>query len=271
MLMIKEFVNYLRVEKGLASTTISAYARNVTEFGQHADLLTATPENIRQFIGSQKCSASTVNCKLNAIKAFYRFLIIDSYITVDPAKFIESLKTWSKLPTILSVKEVQTLLAQPDTSTPLGRRNKAILEVLYATGLRVSELIGLKIMDVHDDYVRCLGKGSKERLVPIGSSALKAIKQHLTPARPQEEYLFLSRTGKQLTRDSVGRIVKRANPNISPHTLRHCFATHLIDGGADLRSVQEMLGHADIATTQIYTHVSSARLTSVHQQFHPRG
>jgi integrase/recombinase XerD len=208
---------------------------------------------------------------------------MENYTKDDPTRLIESSRSWSKLPGVLSVEEVQLLLDQPDTSKPLGLRNKVILEVIYATGLRVSELIELKVTDLNPEigYIRCLGKGNKERVVPIGSKALEALQKYLSSGRerlhPRGDYLMVNYRGGKLTRDGVRRIIQKIaksagiQKDISPHTLRHCFATHLLERGADLRVLQEMLGHADISTTQIYTHVNSKRLKEVHQRFHPRG
>jgi integrase/recombinase XerD len=217
------------------------------------------------------------------LRAFYRFLTAERYITDDPTRLMESSRSWSKLPGVLSIEEVQSLLDQPDTSKPLGLRDKMILEIMYATGLRVSELIELRITDLNPDigYIRCLGKGNKERVVPMGSKAWAAIQEYLDSGRPflhpKNDHLLVNYRGEKLTRDGVRRIIQKIarsagiQKNVSPHTLRHCFATHLLERGADLRALQEMLGHADISTTQIYTHVNSKRLKEIHQKFHPRG
>ena len=216
-------------------------------------------------------------------RALIKFLTMEGYAKDDPTRLIESSRSWAKLPETLSVEEVRLLLEQPDTSKPLGLRDMAILEVMYATGVRVSELVELKTTDVDPDvgYIRCMGKGNKERVIPIGSKALKAVKQYLESGRnllhPKTDHLLVNFRGGKLTRDGVRRIVQKLGKSaglqkkISPHTLRHCFATHLLEHGADLRSIQEMLGHADISTTQIYTHVNSKRLKTIHRKFHPRG
>lgn len=251
-----------------------------------ASVLEATRLDIAEYLGHLRrrgLSSSTVDRKTDSLRAFYRFLAAEKHTTDDPTRLIESSRSWSKLPEVLSVAEVQSLLDEPDTSKPLGLRNKVILEVIYATGLRVSELVELRITDLNPEigYVRCLGKGNKERVVPIGSKALSAIQGYLRSGRPRlrpkGDYLLVNYRGEKLTRDGVRRIIQQIarsagiQKNISPHTLRHCFATHLLERGADLRSLQEMLGHADISTTQIYTHVNSKRLREVHQKFHPRG
>ena len=291
-ILIQQFADYLRVERGLAANTIKAYRQDLMGFAkflESADLdsiLEATRLDIAEYLAylrQRELSSSTIDRKTDSLRAFYRFLAAERYITDDPTELIESARSWSKLPGVLNVNEVQSLLDQPDTSKPLGLRNKAILEIMYAAGLRVSELTELRIIDLNLEigYIRCLGKGNKERVVPIGSKALAAVQEYLRSGRPllhpKGNYLLVNYMGKNLTRDGVRRIIQKIaksagiQKSISPHTLRHCFATHLLERGADLRSLQEMLGHADISTTQIYTHVDSKRLKEVHQKFHPRG
>lgn len=290
--LIKQFIDYLRVERGLAGNTLEAYKRDLVDFAkflENSDLnsmIEAARLDIAEYLATLRrrgLSASSVNRKTASLRSFFRFLASERYTTEDPARLIESARSWSKLPTVLSVEEIQLLLDQPDTSKPLGLRDKVILEVMYATGLRVSELTELKITDINPEvgYLRCLGKGNKERIIPIGSKALEAVKVYLDSGRPrlnaQGDYLLVNYRGGKLTRNGILRIIKKLvklagiEKNVSPHTLRHCFATHLLEHGADLRSLQEMLGHADIATTQIYTHVNSKRLKDVHNRFHPRG
>ena len=290
--LIQQFVDYLRVERGLAVNTVKSYRRDLMGFtdfleNSHLDsILEATRLDIGEFLAHlrrRELSSSTVDRKTDSLRSFYRFLVAERYTEDDPTRLIESARSWSKLPGVLSVEEMQLLLEQPDTSRPLGLRNKVILETMYATGLRVSELTELRITDLNPEigYLRCLGKGNKERVVPVGSKALAAVKEYLRSGRPllhpEGEYLLVNYRGKKLTRDGVRKIIKKLarsagiKKDISPHTLRHCFATHLLERGADLRSLQEMLGHADISTTQIYTHVNSKRLKDVHQKFHPRG
>lgn len=289
---IQEFADYIRVERGLAVNTIKSYSRDLVDFARFAEdgrldsVLEATRLDIAEYLGHLRqrgLSSSTVDRKTDSIRSFYRFMTAERYITNDPTRLIESSRSWSKLPSVLSIEEVQLLLDQPDTSKPLGLRNKMILEVMYATGLRVSEIVGLRITDLNPEvgYVRCLGKGNKERVVPIGSEALAAVKEYMDSGRPllhpKGDYLLVNYRGEKITRDGVLKIIRKIAKSagimksISPHTLRHCFATHLLERGADLRSLQEMLGHADIATTQIYTHVNSKRLREIHQKFHPRG
>ncbi len=229
-------------------------------------------------------SVASIARHLAAIKMFLRYLHSEKWIKRDVAFLIESPKKWRNLPGTLNYRDVEALLSAPEESEELYLRDKAILEVLYATGMRVSELVDLTIDKVNADvgYVRVFGKGSKERIIPIGSVALAALDEYLANLRPQltnirsREYVFLSRTGRPMDRSTVWRVVRKhakfagIQKGVSPHTLRHCFATHLLQGGADLRVVQELLGHADVATTQVYTHVDEARLKSVHAKFHPR-
>ncbi len=266
MNIIKDFVNYLRVERGLAKNTIIAYQGDLEKFP--GNLLDTTRKEVVRFL------SVSFNRRLASLRSFYKFALAEGYIEKDPTTSIESRRTARKLPVVLNVQEVESLLEQIDPSTILGLRNKAIVEVLYATGLRVSELVNLKLEDIKDNHLRCVGKGTKGRIVPIGSKALEAIREYLI-YRPVSEYLFVNCSGRQLARGTVSKIVKalgrKIGKDISPHTLRHCFATHLLNGDVDLRSLQDMLGHTSIATTQIYTHVSSQRLQSVHSQFHPRG
>jgi len=289
---IQQFADYIRVERGLAVNTIKSYSRDLVDFALFIEnwsldsVLEATRLDVARYLAhlrQRELSSSTVDRKTDAIKSLYRFLKAERYITDDPTRLIESPRSWSKTPIVLSIEEVQSLLDQPDTSKPLGLRNKMILEVMYATGLRVSEIIELRITDLNPEvgYVRCLGKGNKERVVPVGSEALAAVKEYMDSGRPllhpKGDYLLVNYRGEKITRDGVLKIIRKIAKSagimksISPHTLRHCFATHLLERGADLRSLQEMLGHADIATTQIYTHVNGKRLREIHQKFHPRG
>jgi len=290
--LIQQFVDYLRVERGLAANTIEAYKRDLMGFtvfleSSHLDsILEVTRLDIAEFLAhlhQRDLASSTIDRKTDSLRSFYRFLAAEQHIGDDPTRLIESARSWSKLPGVLSIEETQLLLAQPDDTKPLGLRNKVILEIMYATGLRVSELIQLRITDLNPEigYLRCLGKGNKERVVPVGSKALAAVEEYLHSGRPflrpEGDCLLVNYMGKKLTRDGVRRIIKKLaksagiQKDVSPHTLRHCFATHLLENGADLRSLQEMLGHADISTTQIYTHVNSKRMKDVHQKFHPRG
>ncbi len=289
--LVDEFITYLRVERGLAENTISAYSRDLVRFTAHLENRNLAPvetsrNDIRDYLGSLDANLSKRSQARNisAIKAFYRFLVSEGRMPENPARLLETPRMQQKLPDVLSLDEVERLLMQPDTTTPLGLRDKAMLEVLYATGLRVSELVRLRLSDVNLEagFVKAFGKGSKERLVPFGGKALEAIKEYLSDGRAallkkgHPPYLFLNFRGQPLTRQGFWKIIKNhgimagIKKNIKPHGLRHSFASHLLEAGADLRSVQLMLGHADIATTQIYTHVTRDRLRALHETCHPR-
>jgi integrase/recombinase XerD len=291
--LIQEFSDYLRIEKRNSPHTISAYRRDLNRFstelaGRKVDSVTTA--DIRGFLISlreQGLSSASVARSLSSIKSFYKYLCQDKQYG-NPAEILETPKRWRKLPDILSPEDVDNLLKCPDTESVLGLRDKAMLEVLYASGLRVSELINLKInqLDMEVGYLRTLGKGSKERIVPIGAMAKRAVENYILNSRPalvssrkdgrKAEELFVTRRGRGMTRQGFWKLLKsyvtRANirASVSPHTLRHAFATHLLERGADLRSVQQMLGHSDISTTQIYTHILGKRMLEIHQQFHPR-
>jgi integrase/recombinase XerD len=290
--LIGQFTDFLLVEKGLSSNTINAYRRDLQNFAKFFEdnselsLLEVKHEDIAKYLGNlgdRKLASSTLDRKMDSIRTFYRFLVVERYINDNPTLMIEPLRSWSKLPTVLSIAEMESLINQPDISKPLGLRDKALLEIMYACGLRVSELVNLRITDLNPEigYLRCIGKGNKERVVPVGSMALEAVKNYLNSGRPtlnpKEDWLFINYKGEKLTRDGVRHIIQEIaesvgiQKKITPHTLRHCFATHLLERGADLRSLQEMLGHASISTTQIYTHVNSERLRQIHIKFHPRG
>jgi integrase/recombinase XerD len=288
---VDQFVQHLRVERGLADNTIEAYARDLVGFLQYLRCRSVEParaskEEIGAYmsiLGKTK-TARTAARNLSSIKAFFRFLVYEGMIDNNPARLLETPRIGMRLPAILNRQEVDRLLAQPVDSETKGQRDKAMLELLYATGLRVSELVGLKIQNVNlqAGYVRTVGKGSKERIVPIGEKAVKAVQDYLltgrrkTPRSSDSAYLFLNRRGRPLTRQGFWKIIKsygqRAGilKKLTPHSLRHSFATHLLEGGADLRAVQVMLGHADITTTQIYTHVSREKLKEIHEKYHPR-
>jgi len=290
-LLADQFINHLRVERGLADNTIESYSRDLIRFLRHLDKrdispLTASREDITEYIESLEGSLSlrSITRAVSALKMFFRFLINDGKLTESPARLLESIKLPRRLPGILSVEEVDLLLSRPDPSTILGLRDKAMLELLYATGLRVSELIGLRLVNINLEagFVRTIGKGTKERMVPMGDKAREAIKSYLYDGRPgllkcrSSPVLFINATGRQMSRQGFWKIIGQygimagIKKRITPHSLRHSFASHLLEGGADLRSVQVMLGHADISTTQIYTHVSRDRLKQVHERFHPR-
>jgi len=290
---VNEFINYLAVERGLAQNTLESYGRDLRQFQNYLmssqiDIVKDSSRNtILTYLNSLQTkgrAVSTISRNLAAIKSFYQYLVRERYLEKDPAANLESPKLEKKLPKILSISEVEELLKQPNTYTPTGLRDKAMLELLYATGIRVSELISLNISDVNLDmgYIKCYGKGAKERIVPLGSIAAKCVQDYINKGRSklvrtyEEAALFVNHHGNRLTRQGFWKIIKRyareANitKEITPHTLRHSFATHLLENGADLRSVQEMLGHADISTTQIYTHVTKNRLKEVYDKAHPR-
>lgn len=289
---IREFVNSLRVERGLSENTIQAYRRDMLKFMAFANerhLKTSDIErsHVVDFLASlyrRGLDSRSVARHLVTIRHFFRFALIEEYIAEDPAMTIESPKFRQSLPDFLSLAEVERLLQQPDTSTVVGLRDRAMIEVMYSCGLRVSELCGLGVRDLRmeDGCLRCIGKGDKERLVPVGKQALAIVSKYLRESRPKllgegsSPFLFLHRKGGQMNRITYWKILgtygrKAAlRKAVTPHMLRHSFATHLLDRGADLRSVQMMLGHADIATTQIYTHVVEERLKQVYKAHHPR-
>ena len=288
------FLNYLLVEKGLSRNTLEAYSRDITRY---LDFLghegcgepeAVRPLHVAAFIARLKETGLSPRSRaraLSAVRMFHRFLMIENISPTNPTSIIEAPKTLRKLPAVLSGREVERLLAAPVGEEPAEVRDRAMLELLYATGLRVSELVELKVRDVNltAGYLLALGKGSKERLVPMGDAARGVVTEYLESARVvlerggRSDSLFLSRLGKGMSRQAFWNIIKKRAlaagipRNISPHTLRHSFATHLLENGADLRSVQLMLGHADLSTTQIYTHVTRERLKKVHAEFHPRG
>ncbi|HHY76424.1 MAG TPA: site-specific tyrosine recombinase XerD [Firmicutes bacterium] len=291
--LIQEFIDYLGHEKGLATNTLESYSRDLKQYyGFLSGDSTASLENASQstivaylmHLRKQGKATATIARRLAALKAFYQFLVKENYVATDPTGDLSSPKLERKLPKVLTVSEVERLLNQPDLSTPAGKRDKAMMELLYATGIRVSELVNLNLLDVDlkEGFVRCTGKGSKERVVPMGEIAISALKTYLESARPKlvtdpkEKALFVNHHGKRLTRQGFWKIVKKyaaqaqIRKEITPHTLRHSFATHLLENGADIRAVQEMLGHADISTTQIYTHVTKDRLKDVYAKSHPR-
>lgn len=289
---IKTFLEYLRVERGLANNTIVSYRKDLENYSQFlqnqgAVLASAEKKHIIGFLLSlQKLerSPSTISRHLAAIKTFYKFLLEERIIINDPTMNLESPRLQRPLPKILSFQEVELLLNQPRGLTPGEKRDKAMLELLYATGLRVSELISLNLEDINLEigFLRSLGKGSKERIIPIGKAAINAVDAYLRQGRAKlvksnlERNLFVNQHGRPLTRQGFWKILKKyareagIKKEITPHTLRHSFATHLLEGGADLRSVQEMLGHADITTTQIYTHLTQGRIREVYFKTHPR-
>ena len=285
------FLDYLAVEKGLAKNSLAAYGRDLRHFGhwladQRVDLESVERLLIVKYFQSLRgagISARSVARALAAIRGLFRFLVSERHLKADPTENLENPKLWSNLPKAIPPEDVEALLAAPDRGTTDGLRDAAMLELLYATGLRVSELIAVRIDDVVLDagFLRTIGKGSKERIVPFGDTAKDVILEYMRKSRPDldrfaDPHLFLSRRGRPMSRQAFWmKIVAHARnagirAQISPHVLRHSFATHLLENGADLRSVQMMLGHADISTTQIYTHVSRARLQKMYETFHPR-
>jgi integrase/recombinase XerD len=284
---LQAFLDGLAVERGLSVNTIDAYRRDLTHHlhflgGQDVEDLSAVEESqLIVYLGRLRragAAPATVMRKMSALRTFYRYLMREEAIAADPTSNLPSGRLLRRLPSVLSVEEVGRLLAQPDTGTRRGLRDRAMLEVLYATGLRVSELAGLGRGDINLDLgvVRCIGKGSKERIVPVGRPAIEAVRAYLDSRRDAAPALFVGNKGHPITRVAVWRIVRRyargagIRAPISPHALRHSFATHMLEGGADLRSIQELLGHANIVTTQIYTHVSIDHLREVHRAYHPR-
>jgi integrase/recombinase XerD len=294
--LIASFLNYIKVEKGLAPNTLAAYDRDLRKFEHFAEkrglrLEALSRDHVVDFLGDlyrQGLDSRTVARHLVSLRNLFRFALAEGALSADPTLNLESPKVRRSLPSYLRMEDVDRLLNQPDPSTPQGLRDRAILEVLYSTGLRVSELVNLKVSDLEMRMgcLRCIGKGDKERLVPVGRKALAAVQAYLGKSRPlllrgreagrTTPWLFVNRSGNRLSRIGVWRLLtahgRRAGirARLSPHKLRHSFATHLLEGGADLRSVQLMLGHADISTTQIYTHVMEERLKQVYKAHHPR-
>ncbi|MBN1277745.1 MAG: site-specific tyrosine recombinase XerD [Deltaproteobacteria bacterium] len=286
-----QFIYYLRVERGLADNTVQAYSRDLSRFFNFLENAKLSPlevqrEHISEYLAmlGHEISARSVHRNTSSIKMFFRFLVSEGLIKSSPARILETPKLAMRLPGILNLSEVDHLLSAPDPSTPRGMRDRAMLEIIYATGLRVSELVRLKIsnIDLETGYIRTIGKGSKERIVPIGEKAKEAVREYLEQGRPEvakevnSPYLFLSYRKGALTRQGFWKIIKQygrdagIRKKITPHCMRHSFASHLLEAGADLRSVQVMLGHADISTTQIYTHVTKKRLKELHGKYHPR-
>ncbi len=291
--LIETFLSYLSVERGLSRNTIVSYKEDLNFYMNFLEshavnvLSKSSKDDIINFMLSQKdkgLSSSSVARRLAAIKTFYRFLGREKILKDDPTTLIDSPKLWKKIPETLSVNEVEKLISQPNIRDKQGLRDRAILETMYATGMRVSEAVNLKKDNVNMDigFLRCVGKGNKERVIPLGKKAIGVIQKYLKFSRPRLlknkecECLFVSRFGKKISRQSFWKIIKKYSreagikKSIKPHILRHSFATHLLERGADLRSVQEMLGHSNISTTQIYTHVSKDRLKAIHRMFHPR-
>jgi integrase/recombinase XerD len=291
--VFESYLDHLRVERRLAARTLDSYARDLRALGRfaaarEAPIHTLDRHALEAFVRHQMAgglSPRSVARAVAAIRGFYRFLVLDRVLEESPADDLQPPRAWPALPKCLSLEQVDALLAQPDVSERLGLRDRAMLEVLYATGLRVSELVSIRAADLHLDaeYLTCVGKGNKERIVPIGEEAAKWVREYLRDARPVlvarrkvTSRFFVNARGGPLSRVGFWKIMKgygrRAGlpSTLSPHVVRHSFATHLLERGADLRAIQMMLGHADLSTTQIYTHVLEARLRSVYDRFHPR-
>lgn len=292
--LVDQYLNYLLVEKGLSKRTLDSYSRDLTRYHRFlrkhgvkmvSDADTALILKHLIALRNSGLGARSRARHLVALRGFYRFLVQEDVIRSDPSRLVELPKISLKLPDVLSVNEVKRLLDTPDPQTHRGARDAAMLEILYAAGLRVSELVNLKLRDINWEagYVRVLGKGSKERVVPIGLYAQKKIQHYLDHNRNAllknriSPYLFISRAAKPMTRQGFWKLLRnyahraKLHKKITPHSLRHSFATHLLEGGADLRAVQTMLGHVDISTTQIYTHIARDHLKDMHSKYHPRG
>jgi integrase/recombinase XerD len=299
--MVDAYLDHLRVERRLASHTLDSYARDLAALARFAASAGSQPEALDRhaleaFIRQQMTrglSPRSVARMVAAVRGFFRFLVLDRRLQHSPADDLHPPRAWPALPEFLSVEEVDALIAQPDVTTPLGLRDRAMIELLYATGLRVSELVAIRQPDLHlaDQYLTCIGKGNKERIVPIGEPAADWIRRYVSAARPRlvvprlrkgrpsrsaREVLFVNARGGPLSRVGFWKVLKQYGRRaglrcrLSPHVLRHSFATHLLERGADLRAIQLMLGHADLSTTQIYTHVLEARLRTIYDRFHPR-
>jgi integrase/recombinase XerD len=283
---VDRFLQYLRIEKGLAHNSLEAYRHDLAMYCEHlgrTDLLKAEATDISKFLKflyARKLKPRSATRAFAAVRGLHKFLLLERATTENPTTNIEQPRWWKPLPHVLTLEEVDRLLAAPDTSTARGLRDRALLEVLYATGLRVSELIGLRLDGVNIDagFVRCVGKGSKERIVPLGASAAAAVAAYLQARRVKKptNYLFLNNRGEKLSRMGFWKILRgygvqaAIKKKLTPHVLRHSFATHLLEHGADLRAVQTMLGHANISTTEIYTHVMRERLREIYKSYHPR-
>lgn len=286
---VKEYLQYLQVEKGLSKNSYESYQRDLAKLVAWSEkhdiqLVAISRQDLREFLmdlSIQKLSPTSINRTISAIKGFYKFLQFDRHITKNPAEHLESQQKGFYLPKFLNQSEIEQLLLVPDTSGEIGLRNRAILETMYACGLRVSEVCDLKLSDVEIEagILTCKGKGSKTRKVPIGKSAVEWLKSYLAVRRKknclENQHLFVSVSGKSLSRQDIFKMIKECGEkigreDISPHTLRHSFATHLVQNRADIRSVQQMLGHSDISTTQIYTHMTDVHLRKTYEKFHPR-
>jgi integrase/recombinase XerD len=289
---VEAFADYLRTECHLADNSVQAYRRDLIRFLSWLDGRSIAKQTVREladypvWLKKHKLAPASIARHIASLRMYYRYLQLEGILSDSAAELLGSQKLWERIPLVLSATQVERLLASPIPADVFWRRDRALLELLYATGCRASEVSNLKLTDMHLDEGHCIcrGKGDKQRLVPLGKRAILGLQDYLKEERPtlvkQNEsspYVLVSRRGLRLRRERIWELFKRyagragISPEMSPHTLRHSFATHLLTGGADLRQVQEMLGHASIATTQIYTHVDPARLKAVHKQFHPRG
>lgn len=291
---LEDFLHFIIVEKGLAPNTIESYRRDLNRYLQYLSKVEQITDfndvnrmvivNYLYILKENGKARATISRTIASLRSFHQFLSRENVTEEDPSIHIETPKPERRLPKVLSNEEVEALLTAPTTNSPFDIRNKAMLELLYATGMRVTELCSLKVQDVHltMGFIRCIGKGNKERIIPIGKLAGEALESYIEYGRPslmkkkKHDFLFVNHHGETLTRQGFWKILKKRSKEanidkeLTPHTLRHSFATHLLENGADLRSVQEMLGHADISTTQIYTHVSKTRLKDVYANYHPR-
>jgi integrase/recombinase XerD len=283
---VERFLQYLRIEKGVAENTIQSYKHDLAMYCEHLgnmDVVKARAPDVSgflKFLYARKLKPRSATRAFAAVRGLHKFLILERATTENPTTTVEQPRWWKPLPHVLTLEEVDQLLAAPNIATAKGLRDRALLEVLYATGLRVSELIGLRLDGVNIDvgFVRCIGKGNKERIVPLGESAASAVTAYLQMrrARKPTNYLFLNNRGEKLSRMGFWKIVRGygiwadIKKKLTPHVLRHSFATHLLERGADLRAVQTMLGHANISTTEIYTHVMRERLKEIYKSYHPR-
>jgi len=293
-ILVDQYINYLILEKGLSDNTIESYSRDISRYVEYLkqkrvkQISDADTPLILTYLISLRdggLKARSTARHLVTLRGFYRYLVQEKIIKYNPIRLIDLPKSGLKLPDVLSVSEIKLLLSTPDTQTPLGLRNAAMIELLYAAGLRVSELVNLKFLDINTEagFVRVIGKGSKERIVPIGNYAKNIIDRYVKTARSLllkggvSHYMFVARAGKPMTRQGFWKLLKQyalqagIAKKITPHSFRHSFASHLLEGGADLRAVQVMLGHTDISTTQIYTHVAREHLKQMHEKYHPRG
>lgn len=287
--LIREYISYLRVEKGLAKNSLESYERDLAKLRAWSDkngfdLLTLTRQDLREWLidlGRTKLSENSKRRLISAMRGFYKFLMIDGHIKNNPAEDVDSPQKGFYLPKFLNQSEIEELLATPDVSTETGLRDRAILELMYASGLRVSEAVNVKMNDIDLDsgILTTTGKGSKTRRIPVGTSAVEWVKSYMATRRKKKdievENLFVTPAGRPLNRQAIyefikGYAEKAGLSDVSPHTIRHSFATHLVQNRADIRSVQQMLGHADISTTQIYTHMTDAHLRKSYEKFHPR-